>query len=53
MGWLLSGACTAVRGSIPEHLTILGVVLDTLLGLFDVFSNVFSGNVERCDGEAG
>lgn len=32
-----------LRG-IQNIATILGVVLDTLLGLFDVFSNVFSGN---------
>lgn len=32
------------EGAFQNIATILGVVLDTLLGLFDVFSNVFSGN---------
>lgn len=32
------------EGEFQNISTILGVVLDTLLGLFDVFSNVFSGN---------
>lgn len=32
------------EGAFQNISTILGVVLDTLLGLFDVFSNVFSGN---------
>lgn len=32
------------EGAFQNVATILGVVLDTLLGLFDAFSNVFSGN---------
>ena len=32
------------EGAFQNIATILGLVLDTLLGLFDVFSNVFSGN---------
>ena len=40
------------EGAFQNIATILGVVLDTLLGLFDVFSNVFSGNWSGCMGSS-
>ena len=32
------------EGAFQNIATILGTVLDTLIGLFDVFSNLFQGN---------